>query len=167
MRILETLSRLPVILFSFLAMMIIGASFGYFQQFVGGKLLDMSMSGPDALNRLTEMSASHKQAHTWITLITDSLYPIAYGSFFAGATLKLAGLSNRKLVVPTLVTVIADFFENTAQILALNGHENLIMAKSFFTPIKFSAFVIMNLIFLFYVLMVIGKIIVRKINYPN
>ena len=148
MRILEKLARPPVILFSLISMILIGGSFAYFQKFVGGDLLDISMSGPDALKRLGEMTDAHKQAHTWITLFLDSLYPIAYGSFFAGATYKLLGHTKGWLTFPALLTVIADFGENIAQMLAMNGQENLIMAKSILTPIKFSMLIIMSLILL-------------------
>jgi hypothetical protein len=162
MRILEILPRLPVILFSFLAMIIIGASFGYFQRFVGGDLLDMSVTGKEALARLSEMSLSQKQAHTWITLIPDSLYPIAYGSFFAGATLKLAGGLKQWVVLPALVTIIADFCENIVQILSLNWFESLIVAKSVLTPLKFSAFVVTVILFLVFCLVALYRKMKRK-----
>ena len=157
MRILEFISRLPVILFSFLAMIIIGASFGYFQRFVGGDLLDLISSGQDALTRLSEMSLSQKQAHTWITLIPDSLYPIAYGSFFAGGTLKLAGGLKRWVVLPAMVTIIADFCENIVQILSLNGFESLIVAKSILTPLKFSAVAMTVIFFLVFCLVALYR----------
>lgn len=153
-----------MILFTFFAMIIIGASFGYFQRFVGGDMLDLVISGQDAHTRLSEMDDAQKQAHTWITLILDSLYPIAYGSFFAGATIWLAGKSKIWMATPALVTVIADFCENTVQLLALNGFDNLIVAKSVLTPIKFSAFFVMGLFFLFYLLTAIAHKIKNNSN---
>ncbi|NNC35945.1 MAG: hypothetical protein EX271_01965 [Acidimicrobiales bacterium] len=131
-----------------MAMMILGASFAYFQRFVGGDLLDMATSGSDAFARLGDLTAEQRIAHVWITLVPDSLYPIAYGTFFAGATLYLAASTRPILAVPALVTVVADFSENIVQILALSGHENLLAAKSVLTPLKFSAFCVMFALFL-------------------
>ena len=157
MRIREKLTSLPVILFTLLAMVGIGASFAYFETLVGGELLDMSLSGRDALARLAEMNASEKQAHFWITLTADSLYPIAYGSFFTGATLRLANSLSFWLVIPALVTVIADFSENAVQLLALNGYENMMLAKSVFSPVKFSAVFVMSLLFLVFIVVAISR----------
>jgi len=110
------------------------------------------------------MSDPQKQAHTWITAVPDSLYPIAYGSFFAGATLTLSGGSKIWTVVPAVLTMIADFCENLVQVLALNGQENLLLAKSIITPIKFTMFIVMGITLITFILIACIKYVKRRSN---
>ena len=132
------LTRTPVIIGFFIAMLIVGLSFGLVRNAVGGPLLDLIWTGAGAEARLAEMSAGERQAHVWGTLINDTLYPLAYGGFLAGLAGRFAGerWQGWVMLLP-LATVLLDFSENTVQVLALSGAPDLLALKSILTPAKF------------------------------
>ena len=148
MRILQFLSRWPVILFSFILMNVVGFGFIYVQQAVDGELLDMIWHAEDANARLLEMTTSQKSKHYWATAILDSVYPVAYGGFFIGLTARLTKLKNVKLIWPAICAVIFDFIENVVQLLALSGRPDFLIIKNFITPLKFSSVVLAILVIL-------------------
>ncbi len=161
-KLFDFLSRTPVLIVSFLAVMVVGAGFGFVEPMVGGALLDMKMNGADALARLGEMSPHHRKMHIIITATLDSLYPLSLFSFFAGLAARLAKSWRRFAVVPAFVYMIADFIENGVQILALKGSENLLNYKDILTPLKFYAIAAAALLVLVLLLIAGGRKIRRK-----
>ena len=139
MKLIQFLSRWPVILTSFVVMNIVGFGFVYVQNAVGGELLDMIWNADDAKTRLLEMSADQKSTHLWATLILDSIYPLAYGSFFIGLTARLAGMKKLWLIIPAISSVFFDFLENVVQIIGLSGHSDFLAIKNVVTPLKFTS----------------------------
>ena len=162
-KILYFLSRWPVIIFSFIAMNLIGYSFLAVQQAIGGDLLDFMWSGQSAAIRLAELSEVQKAVHLKATIFQDSLYPIAYGSFFVGLITRLSATGKQWLLIAPLSLVIFDFIENLIQIRALQGNEALLQFKDFVTPLKFGCFYLTLLIVLFLVL----QSLYRKYNSRN
>lgn len=136
---LHFISRAPVLIFLFVAMLIIGYLFNGVQEAAGGPLLDMIWNGADAKARLDGMTAEQKAAHFWGTVINDTAYPLAYGGLFAGLAWRFGG-QRILLVLPAIGVAIADLAENTVQALALSGNESLIGLKDVLTPLKFGLF---------------------------
>lgn len=132
------LARTPVIILSGIAMLLVGFCFSLVMPLVDGQLLDMIWSGPAAEARLAEMSASNKTAHFWTTLVIDTAYPLAYGAFFAGLAARFAPERfARAAMLPAGVVVVLDLVENTAQMMALQGSQNVLWLKTYVTPAKF------------------------------
>lgn len=156
-KLLDLLSSTKIIIICFVFMIIIGVVFSNMPRFVGGELLDMQMNAVDASARLSEMSNWHKSNHIWITLLLDSLYPLAYGGFLAGIAARFAKHWRRFSVIPALATIIIDFAENTVQVIALFGAENVIFLKSLLTPIKFGCFFVATILALTLVLIALVK----------
>ena len=68
------------------------------------------------------------------------LFPLAYGGFFVGLTLKYFEQAGRWLVIPAFLVIPIDICENLIQLLALTGTEDLLDIKAMLTPIKFMLF---------------------------
>lgn len=136
------LTRTPVIIGSFILMLLVGLSFAPTQSIIDGPLLDMVWTGEAAKLRLAEMSDAQRQAHFWATVLNDTAYPFAYGAFFAGLAGRFAPRPWRTgVIVPAGLTMIADLAENTIQALALSGSADLLALKSVLTPLKFGLFI--------------------------
>ena len=136
------LGSTPVLITLFVGMIAIGYSFqGLIAQIGGAPLLDMITNGDAARTRLAEMTQAQRDAHFWGTVLNDSLYPLAYGGFFAGLALRFG---NGKWIwaMPALLTILVDFAENTVQALALSEIADLLALKSVLTPLKFGLFLI-------------------------
>ncbi|MEQ8556896.1 MAG: hypothetical protein RIB03_01130 [Henriciella sp.] len=139
--LIRSLTTLPVIIGSFILMVVIGMSFAPVQSAIDGPLLDMIWTGDAARARLNEMTEVQKTAHFWGTILNDTAYPLAYGAFFAGLAGRFAPPRVTGLVMlPALMTVIADLAENTVQALALTGQPGLLTLKTVLTPLKFGLF---------------------------
>jgi hypothetical protein len=137
------LRRWPVILVFFIAMLLIGMSFAPVRNAIDGPLLDMIWSGTEAEARLSELSLDQRKVHFWGTVINDTLYPLAYGGFFAGVAGRFTADRRRGLViVPAVATIVVDLAENTVQALALSGSISLLSLKTVLTPLKFGLFAV-------------------------
>lgn len=163
-KLLDFLSNTKTITACFILMVIIGVSFSYMPRLVGGELLDIQVNAAEAYARLSEMSSWHKSNHIWITLLLDSLYPLAYGGFLAGIAARFAKSWRTFAVVPAFATIIADFVENLVQVAALSGFENVLALKSVITPIKFSGFLFAAILALILLLIALVKWTQKKRN---
>lgn len=103
----------------------------------GGVLLDGISALQDTQQLLATMTPEQKQAHLWITVLLDVPFPFAYGGLFLGLCLRHAGKYARWLAIPALLVIPVDLLENTVQVIALLGYENLLALKLFLTPLKF------------------------------
>jgi len=164
-KLLDFLSGTKTIITCFVAMIIIGVGFSFLPRFVGGELLDMQMNAMDASARLSEMSSWHKSNHIWITLLIDSLYPLAYGGFLAGVAARFAKpwhkFGHKLAVIPAFTTIIADFAENLVQVMALAGAENVLVLKNILTPIKFGGFFLAAILALVLLLIAVVNTVVK------
>ncbi|MEO0550907.1 MAG: hypothetical protein AAFZ91_13390 [Pseudomonadota bacterium] len=131
------LTRTPVLIFLFLAMLAIGYSFSGVRAAVDGPILDMLMTGEAAQARLAELNAEQRRAHFWATILNDTAYPLAYGGLLAGLALRFGG---KTLAIPAAGAALTDLAENTVQALALSGTADLLVAKTVLTPLKFGLF---------------------------
>jgi hypothetical protein len=163
-KLLDFLSNTKIIITCFITMIIIGVGFSFTPSLVGGELLDMQMNASDASARLSEMSRWHRTNHIWITLLLDSLYPLAYGGFLAGIAARFAKSWRKFAVIPAFATIIADFAENFVQVVALVGSENALVLKNFLTPIKFGGFFLAAILALILLLSALVKWAQKKRN---
>ncbi len=137
--VLFFLSRWPVILVTFLAMLAIGYSFSGPQAELGGQLLDFIFTGETARNFLATLSEAQKSLHIRVTLLNDTAYPIAYTACLAGLIYRLSGTGSAMLTVPAFLGFGLDLAENAVQVLALSGTVDLLVLKTLLTPLKFAA----------------------------
>ena len=163
-KLLNFLSNTKIIILCLIVMIIIGMTFSFAPRLVGGELLDMQMNAADASARLSEMSSWHKSNHIWITLLVDSLYPLAYGGFLAGIAARLAKPWRKFAVIPAFATIIIDFAENLVQVAALSGTESILVLKDILTPMKFSCFSLAAILALILLLLAAVKWTQRKRN---
>ena len=163
-KLLDFLASTKIIIASFAIMMIIGAGFSFTPGLVGGELLDMQMNALDANTRLSEMSSWHRSNHIWITLLLDTLYPLAYGGFLAGIAARFAKPWRKIAVIPAFVTIVVDFAENIVQVAALAGSENILVLKNIITPIKFGGFLFAAILALILLLIALAKWTLKKRN---
>ena len=70
------------------------------------------------------------------------LFPLAFGGFFVGVTLKYFEQVGIWLAIPAFLVIPTDICENLIQLLALTGTEDLLQIKAILTPIKFMLFYI-------------------------
>lgn len=123
---------------SFVATVVIMISFEWVKAGIGdGLMLDVIMSGADARARVAEMTDAHRLRHMIGTGVIDTLYPIAYGAFFASSAARFA--SSKRWLLPALAAVLFDVLENTVQFMALAGGPDLLDLKIVLTPLKFGA----------------------------
>jgi len=127
-------------------MLVTGVGFGVVQDMAGGDLLDMDLTASGAQTTLAGMTAAEHDAHLWITLILDTLYPLSYGALLAGLAWRFGGTARTWLVVPAITGMIADFAENAVQVAALAGAPGGLVLKSVLTPLKFGAIALAALI---------------------
>lgn len=163
-KLLNFLAKTPVILFLLLAFILLGAGFYFVEQVVGGSLLDLQMNSADAYARLEAMSGEQKHSHIIATLTLDTFYPLAYGGLLAGIVARFAAKFRRFLVIPACVAVITDFAENIVQSMALSGSTNMLDAKDFLTPLKFTSVILAALIALLVLIIALVKWVQRKQN---
>ncbi|MBT5054885.1 MAG: hypothetical protein HOM69_16770 [Gammaproteobacteria bacterium] len=116
------------------------ACFMVFTPVAGGVLLDSLGTVAASQQLLGEMSDAQKAVHFRITLGLDMIFPLAYGGFFVGLTLKHFNRGRFWLAMPALLVIPTDIFENLIQLLALTGAEDLLGIKALLTPIKFTLF---------------------------
>ena len=86
------------------------------------------------------MTHNQRIVHLVLTAIVDSLFALAYGFLFLGMAARFWGRLAFTLTVLIAVLVATDFLENAVQIIGLLGWSNLLVAKSFLTPLKFILF---------------------------
>lgn len=134
---LPGLARTSILAISFAAMIILAALLRQTGEAIGG-LLDMQMTGAAARDLMARYTPYQRDVHAHATLLYDGLYPLAYGAFFAGLAIRLGGRSARWVAWTMLGGMIADFAENSIQLLALGGRADLLGAKTVITPLKFA-----------------------------
>lgn len=134
---LPGLARTSILAISFAAMIILAALLRQTGEAIGG-LLDMQMTGAAARDLMARYTPYQRDVHAHATLLYDGLYPLAYGAFFAGLAIRLGGRSARWVAWTMLAGMIADFAENSIQLLALGGRADLLGAKTVITPLKFA-----------------------------
>jgi hypothetical protein len=107
---------------------------------LGFPTLDSTASPVMARKEIALMTHAQRIDHLALTAIVDSLFPLAYGFLFLGAAERFWGRLALPLAVLIAILVATDFLENAVQILGLLGWSNLLVAKSFLTPLKFILF---------------------------
>lgn len=137
----------PAVLASFFVLMLASIfGFSLWVPHVGGEMLD-TLSSPDEVRALlASMSSEQKQLHLAMTLVLDTIFPLAAGCFFAGVALKFFGRAGIWLAIPALAIIPLDLLENTVQVMALLGNESLLPVKAVVSPVKSSLFLVAVLI---------------------
>ena len=117
-----------------------GGSFWFVMQAIDGDLLDVMLSGDDALVRLAELNADQRLIHFRATVTLDVLYPIVYAGLFIGLLSRLAWRWRWVLIWLPIIAALADLSENFVQAMALNGYaQEILHAKDIVTPLKTGA----------------------------
>ena len=153
------LKRTPVLWTLFVAQLVIGALFGVFAEAAGGTLLDTIRDPQAARDLIAGLTPAQRQAHLWITAGLDTLYPLAYGGFFAGMALRFFGESGKWLSLPAFAVILVDLAENTTQALALTGIADGLGAKAILTPAKFGLFMLAAVIALVALIIAIIRLV--------
>ena len=136
----DYITRTSTLTFLFILAVAIVGCFIAFTPVAGGILLDSLRSAPESQQLLASMSDAQKTTHFRITLWLDMIFPLAYGGFFAGLTLKNFKQMGAWLAIPAFLVIPTDICENLIQLLALTGTEDLLQIKAILTPIKFMLF---------------------------
>ena len=143
---MKFLTRTPTLIALFILQGLIFLGFGPFVNGVGGTFLDTLMTGEESRTVIAAMSSGQRWTHFWVTLLLDTLYPIAYGAFFVGMALRFFGKLRYLAAVPAFAGAIVDLAENVVQALALSGAVDLLDAKDWLTPLKFGLFAVAGVI---------------------
>ncbi len=100
-----------------------------------------SLTSPDESRQLVlALSEEQVRVHIWTTAVLDVLYPLVYGSFFAGVALASYRRFGLFLAMPALIVIPVDVAEGVVQIYGLMGNLALLDWKAFLTPAKFALF---------------------------
>ena len=133
----DYMTRTSTLTFLFIVAVALVGCFTTFTPVAGGILLDSLRSATESQQLLVSMSDVQKTAHFRITLWLDMLFPLAFGGFFVGVTLKYFEQVGIWLAIPAFLVIPTDICENLIQLLALTGTEDLLQIKAILTPIKF------------------------------
>lgn len=121
--------------------LLITISFAIVMQVWGFMLIDEMFKADQIADHIAAMSEKQKQVHIWTTATLDVLYPLAYGSLFAGIALKAFGRAGIWLALPSLLCIPVDLSEGYAQVMLLAGNHEFMNLKTAVTPIKFALFI--------------------------
>ena len=124
----------------FLVTLIITLSFTVVMQVWGFMLIDEMFNVEQISEHIAALSDKQKQVHIWTTATLDVLYPLAYGSLFAGIALKAFGRAGIYLALPSLLCIPVDLSEGYTQVMLLSGNDGFMGLKTIVTPIKFVLF---------------------------
>lgn len=128
------------LLTSLVLSIILFAIFIFTPHSLGFATLDSTASPVLARQEISLMTHNQRIVHLVLTAIVDSLFALAYGFLFLGMAARFWGRLAFTLTVLIAVLVATDFLENAVQIIGLLGWSNLLVAKSFLTPLKFILF---------------------------
>ncbi len=142
----QFITRTSLLLALFVIFLAMSIGFQFWKPLVGGKYLDSVALPAEVHNLLVEMSPAEKDSHFLMTLSLDMLYPLVYGSLFAGLTLRAFGSHVSWLSIPAFLVIPADLAENVIQLIALKGNEALLPLKAVLTPAKSALFFIAGVI---------------------
>ena len=96
------------------------------------------MSDPEAVgHHVEEMTGLQRSAHAWMTATLDVAYPLTYGAFFAGLTLRAL---KPVFAIRAIAVIPTDLMEGFVHVLALNGNYELLWLKAIVTPAKLVLF---------------------------
>lgn len=137
---LEFLRRPVIIIICLVAAVALVFGFQAWIPSVGGSILDQVSTVDESAALLSSMSYVQKNSHFWMTLSLDYVFPITYGTVFAGLALRFPRRLGVALAIPAFLVVGADVLENTLQLMILKGHDGLLVTKSYVTPAKFFLF---------------------------
>lgn len=134
--LLNWLAQTKVLWVTFILTVVASVAFVMLAGQVNGHFMDEALTEAAALETLNGLSSDQKSFHFWVTALLDTLYPLVYGSFFAGMVARLAGSMRSWAVWPGLIGVDCDYVENITQLLALADDPSWLFLKDVVTPIK-------------------------------
>jgi len=154
------LTRTGVLWGLFVLMVVSGIGFGVTSDLVGGKFLDSISEPVLARELLAGLTPEQAQAHLWITLSLDTIYPLAYGGLFMGLALRFFDEYRVAAAMPAALTAIVDLTENMVQVLALSGTADVLDSKEWLTTLKFGLFMMAAVI----ALVALGIALYRRVK---
>lgn len=131
------LTRTSVLWTLFVVFLATGAAFGFLSDAVGGKYLDTISEPVLARELLAKLTPEQAEAHFWVTVLLDTVYPLAYGGLLMGLALRFFGEYRVAAAMPAALTAIVDLTENMVQALALSGAADVLDSKEWLTTLKF------------------------------
>ena len=140
------LTRTPTLFALFILQALIFLGFGPFVEGVGGTFLDTVMTGEESRAVIAHMSSGQRWTHFGVTVLLDTIYPIAYGAFFVAMAVRFFGKFGKLFALPAFAAAVVDLTENTVQALALSGAADVLDAKDWLTPLKFGLFALAGVI---------------------
>jgi hypothetical protein len=102
----------------------------------GGVPIDMIVSNANVMTRLQSMSEAEKQAHFWMTLTLDMIFPLIYGMIFALTARSCWGRWGQIGAVVVAIPALLDLIENLIELPALKGNYALLPLKPYVTEAK-------------------------------
>lgn len=126
----------------FAATIVITFGFSYLSNTYDMVFIDSVSSPETATEMVKSYSPEQIQIHIWTTAILDVLYPLVYGSFFAGVALACYRHFGLFLAIPSFLVIPVDIAEGVVQIYGLMGNYDWLGWKAFLTPLKFGLFFI-------------------------
>ena len=125
----------------FAATLLITISFGVVMQIWDFILIDEMYNADQISGHIAAMSEKQKLVHIWTTATLDVLYPLVFGSLFAGVALKAFSKNGFLLALPSLLCIPVDLIEGFSQVMLLSGHADYMGLKISMTPIKLALFI--------------------------
>jgi len=137
---IKILTKTSTLWLMFTATLLITFMFPMLANQLGLTLID-AIASPDQVRKiLSDMTADQRSAHAWITGTLDVAYPLAYGFLFAGVALQFFPKAGPYLAILALLAIPVDLIEGVIQILALTETADLLVLKTFVTPLKMALF---------------------------
>ena len=157
---LTFLGRTKVIWFTFVTTLILTVAFGAVMEVWQFQLVDEMSRRDEFLPHISNLTDLQKKVHIWTTATLDVAYPLMYGAFFIGTTVRVFKKKGVFWTIPAMLVIPTDLAEGVTQVLLLNGNEAIAWLKEILTPVKF---------FLFFLALIISAIalitgLIRKIR---
>jgi hypothetical protein len=137
---MSLITRTPVLWTLFGLMIASFIGFGLMAPAVGGKFLDMVSAPEDTRAVFDAMTVSERQAHFWVTVLLDTVFPLSFGLLFAGMAWRFFGKWGPLAAIPGFAVLIVDLTENTLEAITLSGAAYVLEPKAWVTPLKMYLF---------------------------
>lgn len=159
---MQSMTRTPVLWALFVLMISCNVGFVLLDPLIGGNMLDLVSTHEDTRRVFSVLTPEQKNAHFWITVLLDTLYPLTFGFLFAGLAWRFFGKWGPLAAIPGFAVMIVDLTENMIQALALSGAADLLDAKVWVTPLKIYLFLLAAAIALVAVIIALVRLLRKK-----
>lgn len=139
---LDKLQQTTTLWVLFIGTLLVTATFVVLASYYEMQFVD-SISDPEAVRAvIAGFSDQQVTVHIWVTAILDVIYPLVYGTLFAGVALRFFPGGGIWVALPGLLAIPVDLAEGVVQVLALSNTVDLIDLKAILTPLKTGLFLL-------------------------